>query len=123
MRGHRVEENGADVLAVVPDLIFASRIESLAKQNDQSVEIVGSLVELERSLARQRPCLVLVDLSARGVDVSAAIRAAKAAGVPTVIAFGPHKDVIARAAALEAGADQWVTNQRLLETLSAMRKT
>jgi len=107
-----------DVIALVPDLLFASRISSLAKSNARSLSIASSLAELRQLLANHRPRLVIVDLSARGVDVAAAIGAAKAANVPTVVAFGPHKDLAARAAALDAGADRWVTNQRLVDVMA-----
>lgn len=113
-------QDRAEILALVPDLLFSSRIASLAQQAGRPLAIARSLAEFEQALATQRPALALVDLSARGIDVARAIRAAKTANVPGVIAFGPHKDLAARALAMEAGADRWVTNQRLAETLAAV---
>ena len=105
------------VIALIPDLFFASRVRSLAERVGVPLSAVSSLDALNEELAEVTSELVLIDLAARGVDVERAIRAAKERGT-TVIAFGPHKDLVARAAALEAGADEWVTNQRLLETLA-----
>ncbi|HEX5414318.1 MAG TPA: response regulator [Chloroflexota bacterium] len=104
------------VVALIPDLFFATRAQSVVERSGGAVMIVGTLDELRAACDGERPDLVLVDLAARGVDAGAAIRAAKERGAE-VIAFGPHKDLAARATALEAGADEWVTNQRLLEVV------
>lgn len=109
-----------DVLGVVPDLFFGSRISSLARQYGRSVEFARSIGEVERFLAGHQPRLVLVDLGARGIDAREVIRLARNANVEYVVAFGPHKDVVARQGALAAGADRWVTNQRLLEALAEL---
>jgi DNA-binding response OmpR family regulator len=105
-------------VALVPDLFFASRLESLAERHGASVAVARTVDELAKLVADTQPELVLVDLGIRGLDVGAAIRAVRGAGSPRLIAFGPHKDLAAREAALAAGADRWVTNQRLLETVS-----
>ena len=59
---------------------------------------------------------MLVDLAGRGVDAPGTIRALKedpaTAQVP-VVAFGPHLDEAARAAARAAGADAVVANSKL----------
>ena len=107
-----------DVAAVVPDLFFAMRIETLLQRSDRTVVFCRSLEELQTVVTERRPILVLVDLGARSIDVIAAIRQAKAAEVAQVIVFGPHKDLALRAAARDAGADRWVTNQSLLATLT-----
>ena len=104
------------VIALIPDLFFATRVRSVSERSGVEATIVGTIDELRTALDETSSNLVLVDLSARGIDASAAIRLAKERGA-TVIAFGPHKDLAARASALEAGADEWVTNQRLLEVL------
>lgn len=105
-------------LALVPDLMFASRIAALARRAGRELTIASTLAEFERYLAARRPGVTLVDLSARHIDVDAAIRSARESGSAMVIAFGPHKDLSARSAALEAGAHRWVTNQRLMEALA-----
>lgn len=107
------------VVAVVPDLIFASRIVSLVERLGSVARVITTPADLASLLAESRPGLVLVDLAARGIDPMEVIRLAKEAQVPRIVAFGPHLDREKRAAALAAGADRWVTNQRLLEALQA----
>jgi CheY-like chemotaxis protein len=104
------------VLGLVPDLMFSTQIA-------QALQALGYRVEFARDpdalVARAReanPPLILVDLAARGVDSAAAIAALKAdpatRSVP-VVAFGPHLDEAARAAARGAGADAVVANSKL----------
>ena len=107
----------AGMVALVPDLFFATRVRAVSERSGVEASIVGTVDELRKVYEEKSPDLVLVDLAARGVDVGAAIREARERGAK-VIAFGPHKDLAARATALEAGADEWVTNQRLLEVLA-----
>lgn len=105
------------VIALIPDLFFASRVRSAAERAGVPLTVVSSLDRLNETLDEAEVGLVLIDLAARGVDVSSAIRTTKERG-KKVIAFGPHKDLAARTSALEAGVDEWVTNQRLLEILA-----
>ncbi|HUX87756.1 MAG TPA: hypothetical protein VMW65_12200 [Chloroflexota bacterium] len=116
-------ESSLDVLALAPDLFFASRMRSLSEAAGRSIQVVDSLVRLEAELTAHRPSLVLIDLGARGIDAPAAVRLAKQAGALQVIAFGPHKDLDARAAALAAGADRWLSNQNLLMTFASLLGT
>jgi DNA-binding NarL/FixJ family response regulator len=108
------------VVAVIPDLFFATRVQAQVARLGGEVRFVPSQEELGPLLQEVRPRLVLVDLSARGWDPAAAIAAAKAGGADRVVAFGPHKDLAARSGALAAGADRWVANQRLLESLQEL---
>jgi DNA-binding response OmpR family regulator len=114
------ESQEFSVLAVVPDLFFAMRLTSVATRAGVRLATAGTLSDLEARLAEQPPQLLLIDLSSRDLDCAAAIRAAKRHGVPRVVAFGPHKDLVSRATALDAGADQWVTNQRIGEVFGEM---
>ena len=108
-----------DVLALVPDLFFASRIDAVATSMGKSLLVVRSQSDFDRALDEHHPRLILIDLGARGIDAESAIHAGKRFGTARLMVFGPHLDVSARAAALGAGADHWVTNQRLVETLAA----
>jgi DNA-binding response OmpR family regulator len=103
-----------NVVAAVADLFFSSRLQDLARRSDVPLTIAPTLAKLQEALALEQPALVLVDLSARGLDPIEAVRLAKNAGVAQVVAFGPHKDLAARSAALAAGADRWLTNQQLV---------
>ena len=111
------------VLALVPDLMFSTRIEQALRHLAYRAEFAadrGALVARTRAAA---PVLVLVDLAARGVDAAGAIQALKedpaTAEVP-VVAFGPHLDEAARAAAQAAGADAVVANSKLALDLPSL---
>lgn len=106
------------VVAAVPDLFFSSRLQEVARRSGDSLTTVANATQFEEALATNPPSLVLVDLAARGLDSIAVIRRATQAGISEIIAFGPHKDLTARADALAAGATRWVTNQRLIEVLA-----
>jgi CheY-like chemotaxis protein len=108
----------AIVLALVPDLMFATRIESALGYLGYRPMVVKDAPSLLTAAHVQAPALVLVlvDLAAAGVDVPAAITALKASPVTRAIplvAFGPHLDEAARAAAQAAGADAVVANSKL----------
>jgi CheY-like chemotaxis protein len=104
------------VLALVPDLMFASRIDGTLRQLGYRVTVVNDAAALQAAARAEAPALVLVDLTARGVDPPAAIAALKteaATRALPVVAFGPHLDEAARAAATAAGADAVVANSKL----------
>ncbi len=106
----------ACVLALVPDLMFASRIEGALGYLGYRPLIVKDRAALLAAAHVQVPVLVLVDLAAPGVDVPETIAALKASPVTRAIplvAFGPHLDAAARAAAAAAGADAVVANSKL----------
>jgi|SRR5579883_2048324 DNA-binding response OmpR family regulator len=112
-----------DILALEPDLFFSSRLRSLSESMGRSIQIVDSLARFEAEVVAHRPSLVLIDLGASRIDAPAAVRSAKKQGVPLIVVFGPHKDLAARAAALAAGADRWLTNQNLLTSLTSLLGT
>ena len=104
------------VVALVPDLMFSSRIEGTLRQLGYRVAVVKDAAALQAAARGNGPALVLVDLAARGVDVPAAIAALKADAATRalpVVAFGPHLDEVARDAAAAAGADAVVANSKL----------
>jgi CheY-like chemotaxis protein len=104
------------VLALVPDLLFASRIEQALRRLGYRAEFAPDGAALLAQLRASPPALVLVDLAARGVEPVAAIRALKQDPVGRevpVVAFGPHRDTAARMAAQQAGADAVVANAEL----------
>ena len=102
------------VVALGADLMFASRLESIASRAGASFATTQTAEELG---GRGPADLVLIDLGARGLDLAAAVRSAREAGARSVVAYGPHKDVAARRRALDAGCDRWLANSKLFETL------
>ena len=95
------------ILAVVPDLFFATRILATARTLAVPLDLtpIGRAAE---ACATTLPELVILDLHAAG-DPHALIRALKAdertAGIP-IIGFYSHVDTALRRSALEAGIDQ-----------------
>lgn len=95
------------VLAVVPDLFFAAKIEAVAKAAGVAIAFAAPAAAAA-ACAADPPDLVLLDLHA-GPGVPGLVRALKAspatAGVP-LVGFHSHVDVETRNAALEAGLDR-----------------
>jgi CheY-like chemotaxis protein len=100
----------SDVVAVVTDIFFQSRINVAAKPADRQIRFVASVDDL--SGVREYD-LALVDLDAR-LDVLAAIRALKERGSGPVVAFGPHLDTEGRKAARAAGADRVLARSKFV---------
>lgn len=110
-------------LALVADLIFASKIRATAAAVGGAVEVVRTADEL---LARARdasPRLILVDLEARGADPAGAIRRLRSmpetADVP-VIAFASHVNRAAIDDARTAGATRVLARSAFVRELPAL---
>jgi hypothetical protein len=89
-------------LAVLADdLMWATRLGSIARVAGAIPVVVGTVAALAGSLASVDAAIV--DLALRRDDPESGIAAARAAGVP-VVAVGPHEDRAARRRALAAGA-------------------
>ncbi len=106
------------VAIIVSDLMFQSRIEAAVRAAGMTPVVAMTSDEAKRAIEEQ-PELAVVDLHASGIDVSSAIRTAKAAGLP-VLAFGRHTDAAALRAAREAGADRVVARSQLVEELEEL---
>lgn len=95
-----------NVVAVVPDLFFATRIASTAAQLGVTLE-APTRAEALATIRRQPPDLIILDLQAPGDPMSLA-RALKADPVTrnvTIVGFYPHVEGALREAALAAGVD------------------
>jgi ActR/RegA family two-component response regulator len=106
-----------DILALAPDLFFGSRLGDAAGALGLGFERVSSPEALLAALDRSRPRLVVVDLAA---GVQHLPRVATAAAEARLLAFGPHVNVQARQAALDAGFHEWVSNGRLARELPGL---
>lgn len=91
------------VLCLVQNLFFRLPIEDAVRRLGGEASCTASEDSFAAVLAEGRPDLAIVSLETAPATWERCIRAAQAAGVP-VIAFGPHDDLAARAAALAAGA-------------------
>jgi hypothetical protein len=93
----------ARVVALVPDLLFGSKVQGMLAAAGHEVELVGSADQ-----ARSRPAdVVIVDLTAGEPDVSGIVGA-----VPT-LAFYSHVEADVRARAEQAGYDLVVPRSRM----------
>ncbi len=101
------------ILALVDDLLFASRIEGTLRASGYGVR-VAPIATTAAVIAREwEPDGIVVNFGAPFQDWEGAIRAIRAepslADTP-LLAFGAHVDTAGRAAATAAGASRVVTN-------------
>jgi hypothetical protein len=102
-----------DVVAVVPDLFFQSRISAAARHAGRRVRyLAGGQIGCEGKGFR----LALVDLDA-APDVTPTVRSLRAAGQGTIVVFGPHVDTEKRKAARAAGADRVLAKSKFVADL------
>ena len=78
------------VVAHVQDLLFSSRIAETARRLGYGFRAARSLDDLRAALA-DRPALLMLDLTASGLDMDAALREIEAAGRPApVLGWSTH---------------------------------
>lgn len=112
------------ILALEKDLFFAVKMRDTLRHHLLEVKTVRTLPAFEEGLragGEERPALVIVNTATTGVDWEAAIRQARAAGLP-VLAFGSHMDLEARAKALAAGAQRVVANSKFTSDMAGLVK-
>ena len=101
------------ILALVDDLLFASRIEGTLRANDYDVRI-APVATATAAIAREwEPDGIVISFGVPFQDwegVIRAIRAESSLAQTPLLAFGPHVDTTGRAAAAMAGATRVVTN-------------
>ena len=102
-----------DVLAVVTDLFFQSRISAAARAAGRSVRFVRPV---DTANGVPQFTLALVDLDA-AADVTPAIGALHDAQSGPVVVFGPHVDTERRKAARRAGADRVLAKSKFVTEL------
>jgi DNA-binding response OmpR family regulator len=110
------------IVALEKDLFFAVKIRDTLLHHDMLVKIARNLESFEQTLAitgEEKPALAIVDIAIKGVDWEKAIQQARAADYP-VLAFGSHKDLEARAKAIQAGAGRVVANSKLASDLPGL---
>ena len=96
------------ILALVDDLIFASRIGVEVENAGGTLHRVGTMKALVEAIHAEHPSLIIVDLDGMGFDGVAAIdelrKHPQADGVRRV-AYGAHVDATRLEAAKDAGAE------------------
>ncbi len=107
------------ILILVPDLMFATRVEDAAKRLGYTVESLNVGDDPVVVMARVSPALLVVSLDAPGWQE--AVVAAKNSGA-RVLAFGSHKSVDTLVAARAAGCDEVVARSRMAAELPSLLK-
>jgi len=108
----------ARVLALVPDLLFGSRVQGSLTAAGHDVELIADESRLRRRLADgEAPASVLVvDLTNESLDGAALVQALSATGKldgMRTLGFFSHVDVPARERAEQAGFDLAVPRSRM----------
>lgn len=112
------------ILALEKDLFFSVKMRDTLRHHGMEVTTVRTLPAIEQRLSAtgdERPDLVIVNTATQGVNWEAAIRQARAQGLP-VLAFGSHMDLDARARALAAGAGKVVANSKFTSDMPGLIK-
>lgn len=102
-----------DVVAVVSDLFFQSRVSSAARAAGRAVHFVANEAALGSTGEYD---LAVVDLDA-GPFVLTAIERLRRQGSGQLIAFGPHVNTELRKAARAAGADRVLAKSKFVSAL------
>ena len=110
-----VSDLATTILAVIPDLMFQSRVREQAQALGFEVATADTMDEAIQALERL-PGLLVLDLHAMGIDTAALAADAKARAVP-VLAFGRHTETGVLRAAREAGCDAVVVRSTFVEEL------
>ncbi|MEA2222372.1 MAG: hypothetical protein QOH83_748 [Solirubrobacteraceae bacterium] len=99
----------ARVVALLPDLLFGSKVQGMLAAAGHDVTVVGSPAAALEQLARSD--LLVADLCEDAQDRIAQL--ASAANATKLLAFYLHTDVETRARALDAGFDLVVPRSRM----------
>lgn len=121
--GERGGEEVRLVVALVADLIFASRIRAAAPERGVEVRTASSAAKVEALVRASSPALLLVDLESRGGDPVALIARLKSDPVTSrvpIVAFAPHVHAERMAAARAAGAERVLARSAFVRGLAAL---
>lgn len=115
--------DGTAAVALVSDMMFASRVRGTATAVGVEAVTVTSAERLLEEVRRLRPRVVLVDVEARKVDVPALVATLRAdadVGEIPIIAFGSHVNAEALQAARAAGATRVLARSAFVRDLPAL---
>ena len=111
------------VIAVVDDLLFSSKIRSVADHAGVKTTFVRSRAAVGQAIAAGRPTLVILDLDRDALEpigVIADIRASADAGPTRIVGFVRHTNVARIAEARAAGADLVLARSAFFPALGDM---
>lgn len=107
-------------MAAVDDLLFSSKIRTVAKQVGAELAFARTPEEILQKVRAERPSLLLVDLNIAKADPIATIAAIRADAQLTavrILGFASHVHVDLIQAAREAGADDVLPRSQFAATL------
>lgn len=108
-------------LAIVSDLIFATKIRSTAEALGSTCRVAASLGALEDALGSSAVGLAIVDMQVQGISAEEAIREIKAHRPATrVIAYFSHVQAELMTTAREAGADEAWPRSKFVQELPGL---
>lgn len=108
-------------IAIVTDLIFATKIRSTAEAVGARVDLVRNVNVLRDSAAAGPIAQVIIDLNSDGLDAATAIATAKSLpGQPRVITYLSHVQIELAERARAAGADEVMPRSTFSERLPAI---
>ncbi len=109
----------ARVVALIPDLLFGSRVQGALTAAGHDVQLLADEARLEQLLAKSggaNVAVVIIDLTGPELDpagVIAAVGAAELDPPPRTLGFYSHVDVAARERAKRAGVELLVPRSRM----------
>jgi CheY-like chemotaxis protein len=108
------------VIAVVPDLFFAAKLQATARAANAALALVPAAQALERCAATP-PLRLLLDLHAPGaLGLARALKAdARTARIP-IVGFYSHVETELRVEALAAGVDEALPRSAFVHRLPAL---
>jgi len=121
--GEKQEQVGVDAIALVADLLFASRIRAVAALTGVKVVTVGSQETFWRVVRERRPKLIVIDLDPRigsGPDMIRELKADPELGDVVLVAFGSHMQRDILQAARAAGADRVLARSGFVRELPTL---
>jgi CheY-like chemotaxis protein len=106
----------AGILVLVRDLLFSSRIAETARRLGHPCRAARSVEEFRAHLG-ESPGLLMMDLTAQGMDLEAALAAVEAAGRPAPLLAWTTHALWKTTRPLHARCDRVVTREELTEKL------
>ena len=106
----------AGVLVLVRDLLFSSRIAETARRLGQPCRVARSVEDFQARLG-ESPALIMMDLTAQGMDLEAALAAVDAAGRSAPLLAWTTHALWKTTRPLHARCDRVVTREELTEKL------
>lgn len=108
-------------IAIVSDLIFATRIRATAESLGAECRIIAAPDGLETALREAAPSVVIVDMHVASLSPAEAIRKVKTAWPTTrVAAFSSHVQTELMASARVAGADDVWPRSKFVQELPSL---